>query len=213
MGFSQLGRKIKRNIEDYGVKTAILKSTAYLLRPIFRYQVYRMYRIDIENIIPQALSLHRLSYKLVCSEDTKVIEEIEKEVEWLRSKAREKILKGDLCMVALFQDKMVGFNLVTFGEVYIPLIDIVRVFRQNEAWSEHIAVHKKFRKMGLGTEIRHRIIEELKKRGIKRLYGGTIISNKQSLQLARKVGFREMVDVTYVKALKFKRWQCKRVQK
>jgi L-amino acid N-acyltransferase YncA len=89
---------------------------------------------------------------------------------------------------------------------------MTRELQAQEAWSEHIAVHKPYRQMGLGSELRSRIFEDLKSRGIKRLYGGTLSSNLPSLKLARRMGFKELVDVRFVCILGFRSWSYRKVR-
>ena len=56
---------------------------------------------------------------------------------------------GGLCVVALDGEKVAGFNLVSFNEVYIPLLELKKKFRKDQAWSEQITVSKDYRKQGL----------------------------------------------------------------
>ena len=122
-----------------------------------------------------------------------------------------RIEDGAICLAAFKQEKLAGFNLISFGDVYIPLVELNKAFRKEYAWSEHIAVHKNFRKKGLAIQLRCRILSELKQRGFKRLYGGTLSSNLPALKLARSVGFKELVDIDYMRVLCIKRWRYKRI--
>lgn len=117
--------------------------------------------------------------------------------EWFADELGHKLAKGSLCLVALDGNRVAGFNVISFGSIYIPLLNMTRSFREGEAWSEHIGVHKDYRKMGLASQLRYRILAELKLRGIKRLYGGALRSNIASLKLARRIGFKEFADVYY----------------
>ena len=120
--------------------------------------------------------------------------------------------RGDICIVALLKGRVIGFNLISFGEVFIPLINFKKVFKQNEAWSEHISVHKDFRKMGLAIELRYRVFDILQKQGIKKLYGGTLKSNVPAIKLARTLGFKDIIDVVYFKVFNFQKWRCIRIK-
>ncbi len=133
--------------------------------------------------------------------------------EWMRGELVDKIASGSLCLVILDENKVAGFNLITFGGVFIPLIKLKRVFHQHDAWSEHIAVHKNYRRRGLATQLRYRIFDELRRRGYKKLYGGTLVSNKPSLKLAHKLGFKEIADIRYLKILDSKSWRFNRIRR
>jgi GNAT superfamily N-acetyltransferase len=210
-----LTRKVQRGVEDYGWWITAKKILARLLAPVYERQLYIIYRADLEEGQPhEELETSDFAFRVLNPNDNSVIEQIEDMVEFLRGEVKEGIAAGDLCLVALHNGKLAGFNLITFGEVDIPLIKMKRVFRQREAWSVHIGVHKDFRKRGLGSQLRYRIFDELRRRGIKRLYGGTVPSYVANLKLSRRVGLREFVHVEYINLLGFKtrRYRRRRVR-
>lgn len=208
-----LGQKVRRNVEDYGYWVAAKKSFRYLLKKVFYQQSYIIYRIDLSRTseVPKSVQ-GEFTFKIVKFDDCSEIQQIEDLAEWLRGGVRNKIASGDLCLVALRNGRVAGFNLITFGKVYIPLINLNRTFRFKEAWSEHIAVRSEFRKEGLASGLRYRIFQELRQGGIKRFYGGTVSSNLASLKLVHRVGFREIVAVKYTRILGWKNWRYRRVR-
>ena len=105
-----------------------------------------------------------------------------------------------------------SFNLINFEQAILILVKLKKELREGSAWSSHIAVKKEFRRTGLGSQVRYRIFEELKRRGIRRLYGGTLRSNMASLKLTRSVGFTEIVDIHYRKFFSFEDWKYIRVR-
>jgi RimJ/RimL family protein N-acetyltransferase len=107
----------------------------------------------------------------------------------------------------LDKEKVIGFNLISFGEVYIPLLKLRRALKDDEAWSEQIYIHKDFRRMHLASDLRYCVFEELKKRKIKTLYGSAWVSNEASLNLARKLGFANLMDIHFTRYLIFKTWK------
>ena len=126
----------------------------------------------------------------------------------------KKKLKGQtICLAALDNGKVAGFNLVSFGEIYIPLVKLTRKISDDAAWSEQITVSKDYRRMGLGSELRYRIFSELKRRDIRKFCGGTLRDNLASLGLARQLGFREVEDIHFLKLFGFKKWKYDEVQK
>ena len=104
-------------------------------------------------------------------------------------------------------DKLAGFNLVSFGRVYIPLIMQSYKLSDTEAWSEQITVGRAYRRMGLGYELRRRIFIELKKRKMEKLCGGTLRHNTASRGLARRMGFKEITEVRFTRFLNSKKWE------
>ncbi len=214
MELAILKRKFERNLTNVGWWRTIKKSVAYILQPLYVRRVYRLYRINLATAPePDCPNPSEFQFILLTAEDTDVIEQIEWHSEWLRGRVSKKLANGQICLVALDGRRLAGFNLIGFGEVEIPLIETCRFFRPGTAWSEHIAVIESYRRRGLGSELRYRIFRELKHRGVRYLYGGTLRSNEPSLKLARRVGFTEYADVTYNRILRFQRWRCRRVHR
>lgn len=140
-----------------------------------------------------------------------MIAQIEDIAEWMRSRLRRNIAAGQLCLVAMDEEEVAGFNLINFDQPLLVLINLRKNIRKGSAWSEHIAVKKQFRRTRLGSQLRYQIFDELKRRGIRRLYGGTLRSNTASLNLARSVGFKEISDIHYRKILFFANWRYRKV--
>jgi GNAT superfamily N-acetyltransferase len=211
-GLSRLFHKVQRNLEDYGWKILLQKSLAYLLRSVHFRQVYRIYRINLDAArIPQDLNPHNLTFKILTIQNVGMIAEVENVAEWLRGQLKQKIASGQLCLVALDGETVAGFNLIHFQQATLLLVNLTRRLHPGEAWSEHIAVKKEFRLKGLGSQLHYRTFDELRKRGIRRLYGGTLPSNTASLRLTRSVGFKEIADIHYHKLFSFKRWLYRRL--
>jgi len=212
-GLSDLTRKVLRNLQDYGWYITLQKTLAYLLRSIYFRQTYRIYRIKLDEPKPSDdLNRHNFTFKILTPQNVDMIAQIETIAEWMRGQLAEALVDGQLCLVALDGDQVAGFNLINFNHATLVLVNLRKKLRRDFAWSEHIAVKKEFRKTGLGSQLRIRIFQELKKRGIRRLYGGTLRSNIASLSLARSVGFREIGDIHYRKFLSFEKWRYKRVR-
>ena len=209
-----MAHKVQRNLEDYGWHITIKKTLAYLVRWVYFRQVYRVYGIKLDAIKePKYSDNHKFNFKLLTPKNLDMILQVENTAEWLRGQVKERIAGGQLCLVALDGDNVAGFNLINLEQASLILVNRTKKLRAGSAWSEHIAVQKEFRKSGLGAQLRYRIFEVLKSRGIHRLYGGTLRSNTASLNLTRSVGFKEICDIHYRKFLSFEIWQFKRVRK
>ncbi len=208
-----IAHKIRRNLEDYGWRITIQKTLAYLVRSVYFRQVYRIYRINLGATKPLEDSGKRnFTFKILTAQDASLIEQVESIAEWLRRRLQGKIAAGQLCLVALDGEQVAGFNLIDFEKANLVLVNLHKKLRRGFAWSEHVAVKKEFRRTGLASQLRYRIFEELKRQGIRRLYGGTLCSNAASLRLTRSVGFKEIVDIDYRKLLSFKNWRYKRIR-
>jgi GNAT superfamily N-acetyltransferase len=210
---SGLPRKVQRNLEDYGWHITLGKTLAYLVRWVYFRQVYRIYRIKLDAIkVPESCSKQDFIFKILAPHNLDMISQVENSAEWLRGQLKERIAAGQLCLVALSGEKVAGFNLVNLEQASLTLVNRKKKLRQGSAWSEHIAVQKEFRRAGLGAQLRYRIFELLKSRGIRKFYGGTLRSNTASLSLTRSVGFKEICDIHYRKFFTFENWKFKRVR-
>ncbi|MCK4797955.1 MAG: GNAT family N-acetyltransferase [Spirochaetes bacterium] len=206
--------KIKRNINDYGIKTTIKKILSRLFGIIYEKRIYRIYIKKLKN--PPILKTTSLepNFKLkeIKENDIDHIKQIEKNSEWFKGQLRSKFKKGAYCLSVIDRNKIIGFNLINFGKTHIPLINYTKTLNKDSAWSEHIAVEKEYRRSGIATVLRQNIFKELSKKGIKWLYGGCLIDNYPSLSLARKLGFKEIVDIEYIKFFGIKKWLFKRIK-
>lgn len=208
-----LFRKIRRNWEDYGWHATSRKAVAYLVRAIYFRQVYRIYRINLANAPePTDWGVCQFKFKMLNAQDDSEIQQIEEIAEWLGGRLKATVAAGQPCLAAMDGDRVAGFNLIRLDHGTLVLVNLTRKLRSSSAWSEHIAVRREYRRSGLGAHMRFRIFEELKRRGIRRLYGGTLVSNTASLSLARSVGFTEIADIHYRKIFSAEKWRYERVR-
>ena len=204
--------KLQRNIFDYGLSVAVTKSLQYLVRPVFEHRTYRLYKFDLTKFEPVEITDDRFRFRVLTPDDVNEITQVECIAEWLKGMLRGNIAANDMCAVVMDGDVVAAFNIISFNTVYIPLINRYRTSKPGQAWSEHIAVHKDYRKLGLGTKLRQFVFKELIARKVRFLYGGTLTTNFPALKLARKVGFKEIVDVSYTKVLLHKHWSYEKVR-
>jgi len=159
-------RKIQRNLRDYGLLETSKKAAVYLLSPFYHHRAYRLYSIDLCRLNRVESRPFDLQFKFIEPGDDNIIRQIENMEEWLQGLMAKKLENQSLCLAALERGKVVEFNIVSFGKVYIPLVRLNKILHKHEAWSEQITVDKAYRRIGLGCELRRRIFEELKKRNI-----------------------------------------------
>jgi len=79
--------------------------------------------------------------------------------------------------------------------------------------SQQITVNKDYRGKGLGTSLRTHAFIELKKRNIRKFYGGTLNINEANSRLSKKAGFEFFVDIHFLRLFGCKMWKYKRVVK
>lgn len=212
MDIHRLINKFRRNFRDYGLTITLRKAMGQMFGFLYDSKEYRIYMVDLRKCNPERREGGEFLYRLITPDDLDYIRQIESMEEWLEGEVVNKLSKGGICLVAMMNGKMAGFNIASFGEVEMPLVKVKRAFRKGEAWSEQITVSKEYRGKGLGTEIRFRMFDELKKRRFVKFYGGTLSNNKANLQLSRKVGFKEIADIRYSQCFTKKRWSCRRAR-
>jgi len=191
-------KKIKRNLNDYGISQTAKKIILFLLKNIYLKRSYYIYRLDLRLDFCPELPPAGILFKIISKNDVQIIKQIENTEEWLYGRFPS-CLEHGLCIVALDDNKVVGFNLINFNETFMPLINITKRLRANQAWSEQITIKKDYRKQGLAMSLRHYVFTELRKRGICKLYGGTLVANIPSIKLAQRLGFLFITSVQYLK--------------
>ncbi len=207
-----LASKLKRNLRDFGLGITLRKSLGYLFGFFYRSTVYRIYRMDLRRHNPRPPTEDEFIFRTIGQGDKACIQQIESMEEWLEGMVASKLANGGLCLVAMDKDAVAGFNIVGFGEVYMPLVRMRKTFLSDSAWSEQITVHNRYRGKGLGSELRYRMFAELKTRGYNRFFGGTLSNNLANLKLSKKVGFQEIADIRYVRILGKERRYISRVR-
>ncbi len=213
MRISIVIKKIKRNLTDYGLLVTLKKSFSFPFQCFYASCIYRVYMINLDDFPLKEIERKDLTFCFIDKSHNDIIKQIEEIEEWLEGKLESKLKNHGICLVALDGNRVAGFNLVAFEKVYLPLIRFEKKLRKGKAWSEQITVHKDYRKRGLGVDLRYRIFAELKNRGIKKFYGGALLSNKPSLKLAEAAGFDFLVDIYYRKIFHLQTWRYKKVRK
>jgi GNAT superfamily N-acetyltransferase len=190
--------KANRNVRDYGAAATAGKIANSILAPLYCSRRYLIYRRDLCDLATVLAPRHALKFKILGPQDAGPIRQIEAMEEWLHGKVAHKLTSGCLCMAALDNDMVKGFNIVSFSGFSIPAIRYQRNLREGECFSEQITVRPEFRNKGLGADLRVRVFEELSKRGYRRLYGTTDITNNSNLALSKKVGLLVIARLEYL---------------
>jgi len=207
--------KIKRNFSDYGFKTTVNKIISKIFGIIFETAKYRIYKKDLtlKNNINNNNKQNEFIIKIIKESDDDIINQIENEAEWLRDTLKKRIKNGDNCYCIFDNDQLIGYNIISFGKIFIPLVNYYKKFNKKCAWSEHISIKKEFRKKGLAIKLRKYVFNNLKDKGYNWLYGGCLKDNIASLKLARNLEFKEICDINYYKILGKKYWKIEKIKK
>ncbi len=207
-----LARKARRNLRDYGWRITLKKGITYLFGFVFTNRTYRIHRVNLETWRQEPTPATDCVFKMLKAEDGWAIEQVEEQAEWYKGKLRNSIAAGGLCCVALQQREVVALNIIKFGEVWIPLVNVRKRFRPHQAWSDYILVRPDFRRRGLGTRLRYEVFDELRRRGVRHLYAGALLNNVASLQSAGRAGYYDVAKIHYLRLLGFRTWRYDRVR-
>lgn len=204
-------KKLQRNLNDVGLRETCRKGLQYLLKAFYVKRTYRIYRRDLCTWQGPESAPEGVVFKVVEAGDARVISQIEDMEEWLHGKLATHLSHG-LCVAAHDGPTVVGFNLIGFIDVFVPLLNLRKRLRPHQAWSEQITVLKTYRKQGLASALRYRVFTELRQRGVRSLYGGALITNIPSLKSAEKTGFQFVADVQYLKILNWEGRTYRRIR-
>ena len=206
--------KIIRNIRDYGVFIFLQKSLLNIFKPLFVRWTYLIYVVDLNAVkIRKPVQDSGITFRFLNVSESGLIAQIETMEEWLAGTVVQRLERGEKCLIALQEEAVVGFNLLGFDRIHIPLVKISKSLRPHECFSVQITVHHKLRGKGLGTDLRHFVFASMKEAGYRRIYGGTQITNIANKALTRKVGFREFAVATYARIVGIERLKISRVKK
>jgi len=165
-----------------------------------------VYGISVENFDAQGTEPSRFCYRFLSPDDEDLIRQVEAMAEWLVGQLRNRITGGALCLVATEDRQVACFNLVDPRQARMPILNASWPCEADQAWSEQISTHRNWRRQGLATQVRYRMMAELRRRGVKWLMGGTLINNVAALALARRVGFVELGDIRYRSVMGREEW-------
>jgi hypothetical protein len=204
-------RKVVGTLQDDGWMVLVARSINFALKPLYEHHRYRLYRISLSAPTEPPSEIEGVVFRIVEAWDRDAIQQIEDNSEWLKGTIHARIEGGACCIAAFKGRQLAAFNLVSFGRVYIPLVDVTRTFGLDEAWSEQISTVHRFHRKGLASQLRFRMFETLRARGIRMFYGGAPIDNLASLALARRVGFQEFAEIRFTRIIRVRRWRCVRI--
>ena len=204
---ASLNSKFHRNYTDYGLWISSKKSIAYVCQSFYRKIIYHLYELNLNKYVDTETKKSRYVFRLIQPEESQLIDQIEEMEEWLQGKLRNKLQRGCLCMAVMDNDKVIGFNYVSIGDGYIPLLSLRIITGPKQAWSEQITISSDYRRQGLGSLLRSHFYKELRSRGITNLYGHRQEFNIASRQSARKFTAGILARAEYTRVLHLHRLQ------
>jgi hypothetical protein len=192
--------KFYRNLIDFGFIVTLKRSLLWIIKFVYQRQSLIIYEINLNrNRQKSEGNENSFTYRLINENEDNIIKQIEKISEWLKGKIHGMLGKGSICMVILKDDVVLGFNIASIGECYLPLIKLKVLIKSDEAWSDQISIVKEYRRKGLASKLRNNFYVELKNHGIKSLYGHRLELNIASKMSARRYTSKILGKAEYQK--------------
>lgn len=204
-------KRLRRNISDYGMGATLSKVINSVGRLFYYNRAYTIYRSDLRKLPLQSQADDSFSFRFLGAEEAKPYRtQVLAMEEWLIGAFDSILAEGGRCLVALDGDTLAGFNLVSFNQIVLPVINFTRKLRDGEAYSEQITVAKQYRGRNLGTKLRLELFKALRDQGIQKIYGGTDINNHANLALCGKVGLKPIANIRRIEFFGLKTMKIQR---
>ena len=194
-------KKTKRNFNDYGFFTTLIKILVSITHPVLYRRSYLLYRANLDTVLVPEILDPSFKFRMLERGEEDYKQQITNMAEWFENSIENHMISGAQCLLALDGDTVAGFNLVTFDRINLPVVNYSRKLRSKQAFSDQIMVHKAYRGRGLGASLRWGIFRFLREHGIRYFYGGTEANNQANLALCRKVGLKVIAEIRYLKLM------------
>ncbi len=199
---NNIKNKLYRNFTDYGFLILLRKIVSGILEIFYKNSNTVIYQLNIKDNCREFNYMDNLTFALISGKDHLSLKKIEKIAEWLKGKLGPDILtEKRICMSVFEKEKLVGFYVAAFREIFLPVLLIKIILKHDEAWGEEIMIDKKYRGRCVAGALKHRIYIELQNRGIESIYGCVGLYNKASLRSAAKFQLKKINFVKLVKIL------------
>ena len=207
---SKFSKRVRRNFQDHGLRRTIMKIAGSLGSLLFYTRAYTIYRADLGDLILPGATDESLVFRFLEPTEKNFLIQIQQMEEWLDTRLDAILESGGKCLAAIDGTRVAGFNLVSFQQIHLPVIQFTRALRPGGAYSEQITVSKAYRGRNLGSTLRLELFRALKAQGTRSLYGGTDVNNHANLALCRKVGLKGIVDIRHFRIFGLERKLIKR---
>lgn len=200
-------RRMILSLRNFGVRYTIwriLEET--LLKKLIAQRKFIIYDKDLTEVGGFELANPHLRFSFVSQDDADVLEGIEGISGFPRDLIVERLRTGSECLVAMDGNKVVGFNLASFGNIYIYYLEQRVNLSESAAWSEQISVSKQYWNRGIAVDIRNIMFQHLKQKGHTKFIGGCLELNSKARMLAKKLGFVEREMIAYTRVVKWKKY-------
>lgn len=184
-----------------GVKKLVLQHDKYILLSL-----------SLEDPIPEIQPLHNITIRKAALADVRGLHQSMTKHNWWRSKKRlsEWIAKDYPFFLAIAEDKIVGCACVALDAPgRDPALLKAVNFKDDDAWGEDAFVLPTYRGNRICPALLTETMKWAKAAGYRRIFTVTSPDNLSSKACQKKVGYKEIKEVTFFRILLFKRTNIK----
>jgi len=204
--------KVSVSLRDLGLRHTLKRITEDILfRKLFLFRNYFIVEKQLDGAGQVELRNPQLDFKFIHADDSEIL----KQIQLLSGLTRGLVLKllnnGGECVVAIDNGNMVGFNLVSTGQVYLRYLCGHVSLSNKQAWSEQTAIKPSYRRTGVSSDLRHIMFDHLARKGYSQVIGGYVPANKNAALVDKKLGYVVREKVTLYKVLWWRKYLVKRL--
>lgn len=170
-----------------------------LSRRLWAYEHGTLWAMDLDGHAPTPVNALAAPFSEVSSEaaaSLAVAMELKEQ-----SEVRRRFAAGSRCFVARIEGEIVAYGWVSQGMERIGELERSLHMQPNEAYIWNCATLPQFRRRGLYTALLGYMASVLREEGVRRLWIGTSLQNRPSLQGMAAAGFQPVIKVLYVRFL------------
>jgi ribosomal protein S18 acetylase RimI-like enzyme len=174
---------------------------------IFSHEDIVVFETSYETTFKSVVNKAKIDVRLAYSSDVPKFDRSKK----FKEKAIERFKAGHLCFIAEKNGKIVNYIWVCFHEAYIDELERKIRIGSDSAYRYDAYTYPEYRGMGIFPIVLVKAADSLFQNGIKEIYDLVSADNFSSLRSYQKIGSRKMGEITLMKLLSLRRYNCKGV--
>lgn len=171
-----------------------------LSRRLWAYEHGTLWAMDLDGRAPAPVTALAAKFSEMSPEAAATIAEAMGPEEL--SEVSRRFAAGSRCFVARLEGAIVAYGWVSQGMERIGELERSLHMRPDEAYIWDCVTLPPFRRQGLYTALLGYIVAVLREEGMRRLWIGTSLQNRPSLQGMATAGFQPVIKVMYIRLLR-----------
>ena len=188
-------------IEDNGFIAFAEKLFKYIAARIFTIRRVIIFELDLEEPVKKVDCQIKVSLRLASKNDIESMNKEDFDYDQKGKKhSRERLKRGDRCILALHNDQIIGYVWVMEGQMELSIDNLVPL-PKNKAYVYKGFVAEQYRGKRVLNYLDKFLIEELKKEHKKCLLKTVDINNTQAVKASVRMGFKKAGNVIQFRIL------------